>query len=133
MNSNDIDWGKETILYVLSINGMVKFGITSNWIRRKKQYEKELVDIQFIKLKEITFANRWQAELVEQVMKWRLRRWVINGIHEWIQLPIQPIFDCMYDTISVLEPEYQNHIHIHMRGSDRWDFYKQLSQTHFND
>lgn len=133
MNSNDIDWGKETILYILSINGMVKFGITSNWMRRKKQYDKELVDIQFIKLKEITFANRWQAELIEQVMKWRLRRWVINGRHEWIQLPIQPIFDCMYDTISVLESEYQNHIHIHMRGNDRWDFYKQLSQTHFND
>ena len=112
---------------------MVKFGITSNWEQREYYYKRELNDVEFIKLKEISFPNRWQAELIEQVMKWRLRRWVINGRHEWIQLPIQPVFDCMYDTISVLEREYQNHLYIHKNGNNRWDFYRQLSQTHFDD
>ena len=133
MITDEINWDSKTVLYILSINGMVKFGITSNWIRRENQYRRELKDVNFVKLKEITFPTRWQAELIEQVMKWRLRRWVVNGRHEWIQLPIQPVFDCMYETISELELEYQNLNYIHKKGKNRWDFYKQLSKTHFGE
>ena len=133
MITDEINWDSKTVLYILSINGMVKFGITSNWIRRENQYRRELKDVNFVKLKEITFPTRWQAELIEQVMKWRLRRWVVNGRHEWIQLPIQPVFDCMYETISELELEYQNLNYIHKKGKNRWDFYKQLSKTHFRE
>lgn len=133
MITDEINWDSKTVLYILSINGMVKFGITSNWISRENQYRRELKDVNFVKLKEIPFPSRWQAELIEQVMKWRLRRWVVNGRHEWIQLPIQPVFDCMYETISELEPEYQNLKYIHKKGKNRWDFYKQLSKTHFRE
>ena len=133
MNTINIDWNQRTILYVLSINGMIKFGITSNWSKREKQYIRELKDIEIIKLKEIQFSNRWQAELIEQIMKWRLRRWAVDGRHEWIILPIQTIFDCMYDTIRVIEPEFQIHENIHQKGENRWAYYRQLSETHFKD
>ena len=37
------------------------------------------------------------------------------------------------ETISELELEYQNLKYIHKKGKNRWDFYKQLSKTHFRE
>ena len=55
MITDEINWDSKTVLYILSINGMVKFGITSNWIRRENQYRRELKDVNFVKLKEFFF------------------------------------------------------------------------------
>lgn len=82
-------------------------------------------------IKKVDFENRWQAELIEQVMKWRLRRWVAHGRHEWIELPLQAVLDCLNQTIGELSQEYAKHEYIHKNGNNRWDFYKQIAAYYF--
>jgi hypothetical protein len=133
MKTELIDWKRPSILYILVVNSFIKFGITSNWEKRKKAYNKELGLNHFSVIKKIEFEFRWQAELIEQIVKWRLRRWVVNGRHEWVQLPIQPVLDCINQTIKEIEPEYHRHKYIHKKGVDRWDFYKQIAHKYFDD
>ncbi len=66
-------------------------------------------------------------------MKWRLRKWAVNGRHEWIQLPIQPVLDCLNQTITEMENEYERHKYIHKNGNNRWDFYRQLAEIYFDN
>lgn len=131
MLTEDINWYQPTEFYFLVVNSYVKIGITSNWLKRKKAYEKEFIDLEFKRIKSIPFDFRWQAELMEQVVKWRLRRWVVPGRHEYFELPIQIIFDCFFQTKKELEPEFNKHSHIHKRGKERWDFYRQIAEGYF--
>lgn len=131
MLTEDINWNQPTEFYFLIVNSFVKIGITSNWDRRKRTYEKEFIDIEFKKLKSYPFENRWQAELMEQVVKWRLRKWVVPGRHEYFELPIQMILDCFIQTRNELEPEFLKHFYIHKRGKERWDFYRQIAEGYF--
>jgi hypothetical protein len=133
MRTEDIDWDKETILYVLVVNCFVKFGITSNLDRRFKGYSLELEGLKYTVIKKTVFQTRWQAELIEQVMKWRLKRWVVNGRHEWVEIPIQVVLDCMNQTLAELSEEYPLHQHIHKNGKRRWDFYRQIAEYYFSD
>jgi hypothetical protein len=133
LNEDLIDWQKETILYVLIVNNFVKFGITSNLQKRKKSYEKELSQYTFQFVKKIKFETRWEAELIEQIVKWRLRRWAVNGRHEWIELPLQPVLDCISQSINEIKPEFQKHKYIHHNGKNKWDFYKQIAHYYFDD
>lgn len=134
MNSNNINWEQETEFYFLVADRYVKFGISTDWDRREKAYKKnELKEVEFRKIKTVKFENRWQAELIEQIMKWRLRRWAVPGKHEWIEnLTVQNVVDCYQDTLKELSPEYKKHQHIHSRGNERWDFYKQIADYYFN-
>jgi hypothetical protein len=113
------------------VNSYVKIGITTNWDRRKKTYEKDFGDIEFRKIKSFVFDRRWQAELIEQVVKWRLRRWVVPGRHEYFELPIQMILDCFQQTRKELDPEFIKHEHIHKNGKSRWDHYRQIADYYF--
>lgn len=133
MNESKIDWQKETILYVMVVNSFVKFGITSNMERRIKSYERELSEYTFQFVKKINFETRWKAELIEQIVKWRLRKWVVDGRHEWTELPLQPVIDCINQSINEIKPEFQKHEYIHHKGKNRWDFYKQIAHYYFNE
>jgi hypothetical protein len=117
---------------VLAINSYIKFGITSNWESRSRAYDKELYPDTFQLVKTIDFDNRWQAELIEQIVKWRLRRWVAEGRHEWIELKIQHVLDCIHQVIDEIKPEFHKHEYIHRKGNDRWDFYKQIAQYYYD-
>lgn len=132
MNSEKIDWNKETELYVLTLNSYIKFGITANWERRLKRYKKDFPDFELKKHKEFQLQNRWQAELIEQVMKWRLKPWVVSGRHEWVQgIPIKIVFDCFFDTRNELENEFEKHEYIHHQEKERWDHYRQIADYYF--
>mgnify|MGYP000856653915 CR=1 FL=1 len=131
MSTQNFKWYQETILYVITINSYVKFGITTNWENRSKAYQKELDGLTYRFIKQINFNHRWQAELIEQVVKWRLRRWVAYGRHEWIELPIQPVLDCINETIGELSKEFSKHQFIHKCGNERWDYYRQISEYYF--
>lgn len=133
MNTELIDWQKETYLYVFTINSFVKFGITSNWKRRFALYEKEFDETSYVIVKKKLFNARWEAELIEQVMKWRLRKWALNGTHEWTQLPVQAVLDCMHKTIDEILPELTKHKYIHKNGKNRWGFYKQIADNYFDN
>ena len=134
MNSPDsieTDWYAETYFYILDINGNVKFGITSNWTRRMKAYRKEIGDLKLKVLKQDLHDKRWKAELLEQIIKWRLRPWVFEGRHEWIDAPIQMIFDCYIETRDTIVPEIRKYEYIHKKGNDRWAFYRQIADMLF--
>lgn len=94
-------------------------------------YDKELSSSDYTIIKRIEFDTRWQAELIEQIVKWRLRKWAVHGRHEWIELPIQPVLDCIQQSIAEIKPEFNKHKYIHKNGADRWDFYKQIAQYYF--
>lgn len=133
MQLEDIDWYKKTQLYVLVIDSFVKFGITNNWERRKKSYNKEFENQKIILIKTYDFPNRWQAELIEQIVKWRLKKWIVYGRHEYTQLPIKQVLGCIIEVIGELKNEYSKHEYIHKKGYDRWDFYKQIAQIFFQE
>ena len=131
LDSLEPNWYAETCFYILDINGIVKFGITSNWARRKKAYEKEINGVGLRILKQEIYDTRWKAELLEQIVKWRLRPWVIKGRHEWIDAPIQMIFDCYNQTRNEIVPEIHKYEYIHKKGNDRWDYYRQIADISF--
>ena len=133
MKTSQINWKAPTTLYVFTYDQFVKFGITSNWTRRFKVYDKELGVVNYTILKKIEFDTRWKAELVEQIVKWRLRRWAVYGTHEWINLPVQIVLDCIHDSIKELENEYEKHKYIHKRGKDRFAFYKHIASIYFDN
>jgi hypothetical protein len=126
------EWYKETLFYVLDINGTVKFGITSNWENRQKAYQREIGNLEFRVIKKENFDKRWKAELLEQLVKWRLRPWCIDGRHEWINAPIQLVLNCYLDTKETILPEIDKYFFIHKTGIDRWAHYKQLVDMTFD-
>ena len=87
----------------------------------------------YIIIKQIEFETRWQAELIEQIVKWRLRKWAVHGTHEWITLPVQPVLDCISQSKKEIEKEYHKHQFIHKRGNERYDYYKQIAAMYFYD
>lgn len=133
MEEDFTNWEVPTILYVLDINGMVKIGITENWSIRQRRYERELKGLDFQLIKSYQFETKWQAELVEQVMKCRLKPWAVSSRHDWINLPIQPVLDCYAQTAEELEKEYDKHRDLHTMGNDRYDHYRQIAEMFFNE
>ncbi len=132
MEQKEINWNVETFFYILDINGIVKFGITSNWHNRLVQYKKEVGDLLIRILKKDLIDKRWQAELIEQIVKWRLRPWCLDGRHEWINAPIQVILNCYLDTRERIIPEFIKYEYIHKTGNDRWGYYKQIVDMTFD-
>ncbi|MEI7829366.1 MAG: hypothetical protein WCI31_06335 [Prolixibacteraceae bacterium] len=126
MEPRETNWSVETCFYLLDINGILKFGITSNWGKRLILYKKEVGDFPIRILKKELYDKRWKAELVEQVIKWRLRPWCFKGRHEWINAPIQLVWNCYLDTRERISPEFGKYEHIHKTGNDRWGHYKQI-------
>jgi hypothetical protein len=78
------------------------------------------------------FEYRWQAELLEQIVKWRLRPWCFNGRHEWIDAPIQLVLNCYMDTKDTIKPEFEKYEYIHKTGDNRWGYYKQIVDMVFD-
>lgn len=109
-------------------------GITTDPIRRFKLYDKSLGEFTAEPFKTENYDHRWQAELVEQVLKWRLRPWVTHGEHEWVEhLPIDVILHVYRETRDQLRPEFGKHRHIHTRPDDRWGHYKQIAEYQFKN
>lgn len=127
----ETEWYVETYFYIHDINGINKFGITSNWERRYKAYTKEVGDVTIRILKKELYDKRWKAELIEQIVKWRLRPWCFEGRHEWIDAPIQIVFDCYFETRDIITPEFLKYEYIHKTGNDRWGYYKQIVDMTF--
>jgi hypothetical protein len=73
-------------------------------------------------LKQERYDKRREAELIEQIVKWRLRPWCIEGRHEWIDAPIQIVLDCYLDTRNRVTPE------INKYGG----YYKQIADMTFD-
>ena len=71
--------------------------------------------------------------MIEQIMKWRLKKWVVDGRQEWVILPIQPVIDCLNQTKYEIEKEFDKHKYIHKNGKNRWDFYRQIAEIYFDN
>ncbi len=114
-------WYKPAKLYVIDINGITKFGITINFKARVRRYKKDFPDLPFQVVRLFDFEKRWQAELVEQLMSRRLKNWLFKGRYEWvINLPIQHVVDCYYQTRRAVEKEMDHYSTYHWTGSRRY-------------
>ncbi len=131
MKTEDIKWNVKTILYVLAINDFVKFGITNNWQRREKKYDEEFLNQPFYLVKTYDFNFRWQAELIEQVVKWRLWDYIVFGRHEYTMLPLTTVIDIVEDTIEGIKTDFFKLEYIHKNAENRWSFYRQITNTYF--
>jgi hypothetical protein len=130
----EIDQSKPAIFYFIAVDARIKFGITSNQERRWRQYTKDLGEFTQEPFKTEDYEFRWQAELVEQVLKWRLWKYITKGEHEWVEhLPIDLILHVYRQTRDQLRLEFNRHEHIHAKGHERWDYYKQLAQYEFKN
>ncbi|MBK7382669.1 MAG: hypothetical protein IPI81_04940 [Flavobacteriales bacterium] len=128
----DIDQHKPALFYFLAVDARIKFGITSDWDKRFKRYQKDLGEFAVRPFKTENYHHRWQAELVEQVLKWRLWDFITHDEHEWVEsLPIDTILHVYRDTRDQLRPEFEKHRHIHTRPDDRWGHYKQIAAYQF--
>jgi len=128
------DQSKPALFYFLSVDARIKFGITVDWAKRKRRYDADLWGFAREPFKTEEYRHRWQAELVEQVLKWRLWDFITQGEHEWVEhLPVDVVLHVYRDTRDTLRPEFEQHRHIHTRGNDRWGYYKQLAQYQFPD
>ena len=128
-----VDQEKPAIFYFIAIDARIKFGITSNWHRRREVYRKQLGDYLREPFKTEQYDHRWQAELVEQVLKWRLWKFITHDEHEWVEhLPVDVILHVYRETRDTLRPEFEKHRHIHGKGNDRWGWYRQLAEYQFD-
>lgn len=129
------DWNCKAILYIVGIGEKAKFGISDNWEQQVRQYQEDYRDVTIQLIMKADFDHYWQAELVEQVMKWRLKPHIVQGLHEWMkdEFPLENVVLCYYQTHSLLSKEYQLHEHIHRKGNYRWEFYKRVYQNLKND
>lgn len=122
-------WTKPAILYVIDLNGMTKFGITTNWKARMRLYRKDFPDLPLTEVKKVPYDKRWQAELVEQMMSRRLKLWLAKGRYEWvIDLPLQQVMDCLYQINQVINRpgELERSSTIYYTGTRRFGYYDQL-------
>ncbi|MEP0366858.1 MAG: GIY-YIG nuclease family protein [Cyclobacteriaceae bacterium] len=118
-------WRAPGYLYIFDVNGMTKFGITTNLERRIKQYRKMVQDLPMQTIKVYSFDHYWQAELVESMMRFRLRNWAMQGRYEWlVDLTLQQVIDCYRQIISVVEPEYDLCECFHYHTDTRYAHYK---------
>ena len=108
----DIDWNEPTELYFLTADRFIKFGITNNWKLREQFYLKEELQFwKYKKIKSVQYDARWKAELIEQVMKWRLRKWCVEGRHEWIERQYKMLL-IVFKIAKELNPEINKYSHI---------------------
>lgn len=123
---------KPALFYFLAVDARIKFGITSNWERRFRRYQKDLGEYAVRPFKTEAYDHRWQAELVEQVLKWRLWKFITHDEHEWVEhLPIDVILHVYRDTRDQLRPEFAKHRHIHFLEEERWAHYRQIAEYQF--
>lgn len=127
-----IDQDKPALFYFLAVDARIKFGITTDWERRYRRYQRDLGEFAVRPFKTEPYDHRWQAELVEQVLKWRLWNFITHGEHEWVEhLPIDTILHVYRETRDQLRPQFGKHRHIHTRPDDRWGHYKQIAEYEF--
>lgn len=122
-------WYKPAILYVIDLNGMTKFGITTNWRARRWKYERDFPGLPLTEIKKFQFEKRWQAELIEQLLSRRLKGMLMYGRYEWVyEVHIQHVLDCLYQIRQVIQAgkEMDRSSTIHMTGSRRFGYYDQL-------
>lgn len=120
-------WDKQTEFYIIVIDKYVKIGITHDWERRLKRYLNDSNDAPLQKIKSRLFPNRWQAELIEQVIKYRLYPTSVSFHREYTERPIKDVLDCYFSTIKELEGDSERFRFIHQYQSLRWPFYQRIA------
>lgn len=129
------DWNNKAILFIVDIDGKIKFGACEDWENQlaqyKDDYKDEYGDIQIQLLMKTYFDHFWQAELVEQMMKIKLHEHIEPGLHQWMRrtFPSENIMVCCNKVRGVMEGRYNVYKHIHRKGKDRWMFYNRAFEN----
>jgi len=123
-----VAWYAKAWFYIVEVGEFTKIGITRNWPRRKAYFEKRFPG-KPIRLDYLDqYQHYWQADLVEGIVRERLKPWVYKRTKEWVisELPVACIEACYLQTKATLEPEYEMHECIHWRPDIRYAVYDQI-------
>lgn len=125
------DWNCKAILFIVDIDGKSKFGIATNWETQESHYEVDFPKAHIQLLMKTDFDHYWQAELIEQMMKWSLQSFIDPGLHQWLhdEFPLVNIIDHYKKILFIVKDEYDTHEHIHRKGNHRWAFYKRVYEN----
>lgn len=120
-------WEKQTEFYIIVIDKYVKFGITHDWEKRLNRYVKDSKDAPLKKVLSKFFPNRWQAELVEQVLKYKMYPKSVRFHKEYTERPLKEVMDFYFKTIRELEPNFEKYKFIHKNEKLRKSFYMRIA------
>lgn len=132
IQANHVVWKSSAALYVLSANGNLRIGICTDWNAQLKKLRKEM-KVEFQVIKTTDYEKYWQAELIEQVAKYRMQRWWFEEQPNWIQIPAQLAVTCINDCKKVLSPEYMKFSRIHKKPKSRKEHYRQIAEMYFSE
>jgi hypothetical protein len=127
-----MNWFKPSILYILDINGVVKFGVTSNWDARIRNYKKEVGDFPLTIIKRYQYEHFWQAELIEQLMKWQLKEKAEHGKHEYVRTSIPVVLNVYHKTTREIMHQIDDFSKVHIDEKFRWAKYKVIAKDLFD-
>jgi len=125
------DWARTAVLYFLDVNGMVKIGITTDLKATLENTRKNVKGVTVRLTKQVEFDRYWKAELVEQVMKQRLKSWRTVEGQDWISLPFQNVMDCYSQTKKEMSKEFEKFAGLHKKGESRHEHYRQIAEMYF--
>jgi len=131
-NGHDVIWKQSATLFVLDVNGMIRFGVCTNWKTELEKLRKEMGQL-FQVVKTWDFPEYWRAELVEQVAKYRMQRWWHEGQATYIRLPMPLAMACLTDTKKILSKNFIKYSTIHRKPKHRKDHYRQIAEMNFLD
>ncbi len=125
----DSTWESPGLFYIITIDDTTKFGITTNWPRRKEKYIRDNRSAS-IKIEYFDFWDEyWQTEFIESIIRRRLKPWVLENSHEYVSkdMPLECVIACYEQTKEFLlqnnELEYAESFHLY--GNDRYGYYEQ--------
>ena len=129
-----VDWRGSADFYLIEVDQWVKFGVTSNWKNREFFYKEQFKDIDWKVVMKVEYPTRWQAEFLEQMVVHQLRPFVTPFAHEWVEhLGPQNVWDCVLQTVEKIEEVgWRKYEHIHRKGDNRWEFYKDIAMYEFD-
>lgn len=135
-NEDSIDWYGHAYFYLIEGPDWMKFGVTSNWEKRKFYYDKELKDVEWKVVKKEEYKHRWQAEFHEQIVVHQLTDWVFEGSNEWVmkkdKMKAKNLWKIINDTKGKIEAigwgKYEN---LHRYGRSRFEHYKNKAMYDF--
>jgi len=129
-----IDWYGPADFYLIEGDQWVKFGVTSDWSRRKYFYDQELNEVAWKVVKKEEYKTRWRAEFLEQMVVYQLRPFVFDGTREWVEkMKAKKVWKYVLDTKRTIEEVgWGKYEYIHKYGKNRWDHYKDKAMSEFD-
>ncbi len=126
-------WSDNVEVFILQCDAYFNIGITSNWVKRLNTIQASDLksrDAQVILRRKYNF--RWQAELVEQVLKMRIVNLLSEDLAGWYTgISGKKIIQLYEQVYTKLAPDFELYLHVHHLGNFRMNYYRNIADLHW--